>query len=81
VGRVRDLPDDDAWILARRRAIGARFRDERRRQGLTQDDVWIAAHLTRWTVQRVEAGEEAKLSTLLRIAAVLDVPLAVLVEE
>lgn len=76
---MQDLPDDDAWIRDQRRAIGERIRQERRRQKLTQDDVWIAARLNRWTVQRVEAGEEVKLSTLLRIARVLDVPLADLV--
>jgi transcriptional regulator with XRE-family HTH domain len=76
---VQDLPADDTWILERRRAIGARVREERRRQGLTQDDVWMAAHLNRWTVQRLEAGEEVKMSTLLRVAWVLNVPLAELV--
>lgn len=39
----------------------------------------MAAGLNRWTVQRVEAGEEVKLSTLLRIARALDTPLADLV--
>lgn len=76
---MRDLPDDDAWIPERRRAIGDRIREERRRQNLTQDQVWLAARINRWTLQRVEAGEEVKLSTLLRIACVLDVPLADLV--
>ncbi|MFD7997308.1 helix-turn-helix domain-containing protein [Streptomyces mexicanus] len=78
---MRDLPDDDNWLLERRRAIGERIRAERRRQGLTQDDVWMAARLNRWTVQRAEAGEEMKLSTLLRIAWVLDVPVADLLGE
>ncbi|MFD5220334.1 helix-turn-helix domain-containing protein [Streptomyces tendae] len=76
---MRDLPDDDDWIPERRRAIGDRVRAERRRQGLTQDQVWQAARLDRGTVQNVEAGREMKLSTLLRIAYVLDVPLADLV--
>jgi transcriptional regulator with XRE-family HTH domain len=76
---MQDLPDDDAWIRDQRRAIGERIRQERRRQKLTQDDVWMAAGLNRWTVQRVEAGEEVKLSTLLRIARALDTPLADLV--
>jgi transcriptional regulator with XRE-family HTH domain len=73
---MRDLPDDDDWIPERRRVIGDRVRAERRRQGLTQDQVWLAARLDRRTVQNVEAGREMKLSTLLRIAYVLDVPLA-----
>jgi transcriptional regulator with XRE-family HTH domain len=76
---VRDLPADDSWIADRRRAVGAAVRAERLRQHLTQDDVWLASGLSRWTVQRVEAGEDATLSTLLRIAHVLGVPLRDLV--
>ncbi|WP_405909527.1 helix-turn-helix transcriptional regulator [Streptomyces sp. NBC_00828] len=76
---MQDLPDDDTWNADRRRAIGENIRKERCRQGLTQDDVWMAAHLTRWTIQRVESGADVKLSTLLRIARALDVPLADLV--
>jgi predicted transcriptional regulator len=76
---VRDLPDDDTWNHDRRQAIGANVREERQRQQLTQDQVWIAARINRWTLQRVEAGQDVKLSTLLRIAWVLDVPLADLV--
>ncbi|MGW4757777.1 helix-turn-helix transcriptional regulator [Streptomyces chartreusis] len=76
---MHDLPDDDSWITARRRAIGQAIRAERRRQGLTQDEVWLAARISRWTYQRIESGEETQLSTLLRIARVLDVPLADLV--
>ena len=75
---MRDLPDDDEWIAARRRAIGDRVRAERLRQNLTQDAVYLAAGISRYTLQRVEAGAEMKLSTLLRIAHVLDVPLPVL---
>lgn len=71
---VRDLPDDDDWLPERRRAIGARIRDERLRQNATQDAVWMAARVSRWTYQRVEAGEDCQLSTLLRIAWVLGVP-------
>lgn len=78
-----DLPDDDSWMYAQRQAIGARIRAERERQRLTQDQVWIAARLNRWTYQRAEYGEDIKLSTLQRIARVLGVPLAELtaVEE
>lgn len=76
---MRDLPDDDTWIADHRRAIGDRVRAERKRQGLTQDQVWQAARMDRRTLQRVEAGEEATLATLLRIARVLDVPIADLV--
>jgi transcriptional regulator with XRE-family HTH domain len=76
---VRDLPDDDDWIRERRRAIGERVRAARKRQGLTQDDVWQAAGVDRRTVQNVEAGREMKIGTLLRIAWVLEVSLADLV--
>jgi transcriptional regulator with XRE-family HTH domain len=77
---VQDLPDDDTWIPEHRRAIGERVRTERRRQNLTQDQVWLAARINRGTLQRVEAGEESQISTLLRIARVLEVPLATLVQ-
>lgn len=76
---MRDLPDDDTWIPERRRAIGDRVRAERRHQNLTQDQVWQAARIDRGTLQRVEAGQDMKVSTLMRIAYVLDIPLADLV--
>lgn len=79
VCRMRDLPDDDSWIFDRRRAIGQRIRGERLRQNLTQDQVWLAAGIDRRTLQRIEGGKDATLSTLLRIAHVLGVPLAELV--
>ncbi|MEU0109490.1 helix-turn-helix transcriptional regulator [Streptomyces sp. NPDC006251] len=75
------LPDDDAWILEARRAIGDRIRAERERQDLTQERLILAAGIDRVTLWRVETGEESKLSTLLRIARVLGVPLAELVGE
>jgi transcriptional regulator with XRE-family HTH domain len=78
---VRDLPDDDDWITDRRRVIGDRFRAERLRQNLTQDAVYLASGISRYTLQRVEAGAEVRLSTLIRIAWVLEVPLADLFEE
>jgi transcriptional regulator with XRE-family HTH domain len=76
---VRDLPDDDTWIHDRRRAIGDRIRAERERQHLTQEQVILAARIDRVTIWRVETGQEMKLSTLLKIARVLDVPLEELV--
>lgn len=76
---MRHLPDDDHWLPERRRAIGARIRAVRLHQNLSQDQVWLAAGLTRWTYQRAEYGEEVQISTLIRIAWVLDVPLADLV--
>lgn len=79
LGRVQELPDDDTWILDRRRTIGARFRAERERQDLTQEEVILAGRLDRVTIWRVETGQEVRLSTLLKIAHVLNVPLADLV--
>ncbi|MGI5408752.1 helix-turn-helix domain-containing protein [Streptomyces chartreusis] len=76
---MRDLPDDDEWTPNQLRIIGARVRAERRRQGLTQDQVWQAARIDRRTVQNVEAGREMKLGTLLRIAWVLEISPADLV--
>lgn len=77
---MRDLPDDEQWIRDRRQDIGARIREERERQGHTQDSMYLAARISRGTYQRVEYGEEVTLGTLLRIAWVLDVPLADLVQ-
>ncbi|WP_439947137.1 helix-turn-helix domain-containing protein [Streptomyces sp. BBFR109] len=78
---MRDLPDDDSWILKRRRDIGANVRRLREERKLTQEDVHLAARMSRFTLQRVETGEESKLSTLLRIARVLEVPLADLMRD
>lgn len=68
------LPDDDAWLYERRRAIGDRIRIERLRQDRTQDDVFLAARMGRKTYQDVEIGAvDARITTLLRIAHVLGV--------
>jgi transcriptional regulator with XRE-family HTH domain len=75
------LPDDDSWLTDERRAIGDRIRSERERQNLTQERLILAAGIDRVTLWRVETGEESKLSTLLRIARVLGVPLAELIGE
>lgn len=78
---MQELPDDDAWIADSRRVIGARVRAERLHQNLTQESLYLAARVDRVTLQRVEAGEDVRLSTLLRIAHVLGVPLADLVVD
>lgn len=72
---MRDLPDDDTWLTARNRATGERIRAVRLHQNLTQEQVLLAARVARWTYQRAESGEEVTVSTLRRIAWVLDVPL------
>ncbi|MFI8535314.1 helix-turn-helix transcriptional regulator [Streptomyces aquilus] len=70
---MQDLPSDESWITDQRRAIGERIREERLRQNRTQDEVWTAAGVNRWTYQRAEYGEEVQVSTLLRILWVLDI--------
>ncbi|MFI9005118.1 helix-turn-helix domain-containing protein [Streptomyces sp. NPDC053541] len=78
---MRDLPDDDSWINERQRAIGARLRAVRLHQNLTQEKVFLAAHVDRATLQAIEAGRaNPSFSVLARIAYVLDVPLAELVQ-
>jgi transcriptional regulator with XRE-family HTH domain len=76
---MQELPDDDSWIEDRRRAIGDRVRAERLHQNLTQEKLYLGARVDRVTLQRVEAGEDVRLSTLLKIARALGMPLADLV--
>lgn len=72
--RVQDLPND-TWITDRQRALGDRLRAARERQNLTQDAVWLAAGISRYTLQRAERGEDVRMSTLLRIMRVLNLSL------
>ncbi|MFB7112306.1 helix-turn-helix domain-containing protein [Streptomyces sp. NPDC056291] len=72
--------DDDSWLSEVHQTIGDRVRSERLRQNLTQDAVWQAARIDRRTLQHVEAGRDVKLSTLARVARVLGVPLADLMQ-
>lgn len=47
---------------------------------MTREALHLAAGVSRWSLQEIEAGRgNPQLDTLLRIAAVLDVPLADLV--
>lgn len=75
--RVHALPDDDDWVLDQIRGIGARIRAERTRQNVTQERLHLAAGISRWSLQEVEAGRSnPTAATLIRIAHVLGVPLA-----
>jgi transcriptional regulator with XRE-family HTH domain len=75
-----DLPNDDDQLLQERSRIGQRIRDTRIHRNLTQEAVFLAVPLTRSYYQEVESGRaNPTLSTLLRIARVLDTPLADLV--
>ncbi|MFE9777667.1 helix-turn-helix domain-containing protein [Streptomyces sp. NPDC005775] len=67
------LPADDQWILDARRAIGDRVRVQRIHLGLTQERLAELSGVDRSTIQRIEYGEEAKISHLLLIARALRV--------
>ncbi|MBQ1116584.1 helix-turn-helix transcriptional regulator [Streptomyces sp. C3-3] len=66
-------PADDPWILDARRAIGDRVRVRRIHLDMTQERLAEAAEIDRSTLQRIEYGEEAKISHLLLIARALRV--------
>ena len=73
-------PDDDDWVTDRLRIIGDHIRAERLRQNLTQERLYLAAGISRWTLQEIEAGRNnPSAKTLLRLARALGVPLAHLV--
>ncbi|MGW1532351.1 helix-turn-helix domain-containing protein [Streptomyces aureus] len=68
------------WVLARRRAIGDRIRDTRRKAQLSQERLAELAGIDRQAVNRIEQGHAAPyIDTLIRIAHALDVPLSDLV--
>ncbi len=77
---MRDLPDDETFVHDQRRTIGARVREHRMRLNLTQEQVVLAARIDRVTLWRLETGEEIMLSTLIRVAHVMDISLATLME-
>ncbi|CAM5588164.1 helix-turn-helix domain-containing protein [Streptomyces purpurascens] len=71
------LPD---WVLARRRVIGDRIREVRRRAGLSQVQLAERVGLDHKTIHRYETAQRApSLTELLLIADALSVPLADLV--
>jgi transcriptional regulator with XRE-family HTH domain len=73
---VPDQSDDDAWLLRERRAIGNRIRALRMDRNLTQEKVFLAIPLSRSVYQQIESGQgNPTVSTLLRIARVLHVPI------
>ncbi|MFI6530535.1 helix-turn-helix domain-containing protein [Streptomyces uncialis] len=77
---MHELPEDPAdWLATHQREIGARIRAERLQQNLTQEALHLAAGVDRVTLQRAEAGRDVRISTLLRLARVLGVPLRDLV--
>ncbi|MFJ4785183.1 helix-turn-helix transcriptional regulator [Streptomyces sp. NPDC088794] len=76
VCRVPREPEPD-WIIQRRRVIGDRVRVGREHANLSQEQLGHRSGVTRLTVQRIESGAtDARIGWLLRIARVLDTPLA-----
>lgn len=68
------------WILARRRALGDRIREERTARKLSQERLAELAGLDRQAINKIELGRQAVLiDNLFRIARALGVPLADLV--
>ncbi|AQS70828.1 helix-turn-helix domain-containing protein [Streptomyces pactum] len=73
-------PDDDDWLYEHSHVLGERIRAERERKKITQERLHLGAGISRNVLQLIESGRHnPTLFTLLRIARVLDVPLADLV--
>lgn len=73
-------PDDDAWLLEHSRVLGDRIRAARKRRRISQEHLHLHAGISRNVLQLIESGRHnPTYFTLLRIARVLDVPLADLV--
>ncbi|WP_435244966.1 helix-turn-helix domain-containing protein [Streptomyces tendae] len=74
-----DHPD---WIIEGRRALGERIADLRTAAHYTQEQFCEATGLSRSTLQRIESGDgDPRYSELMRMAAVLDTRVAVLVND
>jgi transcriptional regulator with XRE-family HTH domain len=65
--------DQPEWVLDARRATGDRIRVRRLHQNMTQETLAYTSGVDRSTIQRMEAGQEMKLSHLLLIAHALRV--------
>ena len=67
--------------MSRRIEVGRRLREERRRRGLSQSEVSRSAGITQASLSNYETGKrELPLSTVLNLAAALDVSLGDLME-
>lgn len=62
------------------RAIGQRIADLRRERGITQERFAEQVGVSEKYVQRVEAGTNLSIRSLVRFANALDVPLRTLIE-
>ncbi|MFJ4925231.1 helix-turn-helix domain-containing protein [Streptomyces sp. NPDC088736] len=68
------MPDEQPrWIIDARRAVGDRIRVRRLHENMTQESLAHNATVDRSTIQRMEAGQEMKLSHLLLVAHALRV--------
>lgn len=65
--------DQPQWVLDARRAVGDRIRVRRLWLNMTQESLAFTSCLDRSTIQRMEAGQEMKLSHLLLVAEALRV--------
>ncbi|MFF8589901.1 helix-turn-helix domain-containing protein [Streptomyces sp. NPDC015220] len=65
--------DHPQWITDARRAAGDRIRVRRLHQNMTQESLAYASGVDRSTIQRMEAGQEMKLSHILAVAHALRV--------
>ena len=71
----------DSPTTSRRIEVGRRLRDARRRRGLSQSEVSQSAGITQASLSNYETGKrELPLSTILNLAAALDVSLGDLME-
>lgn len=63
------------------RKVGENIKVARIRRGWKQEQLALDSGSARTTISELESGIDAKLSTLVRVAAALDVSLATLVED
>lgn len=74
-------PDDTAWLATRSQTLGARIQAARLHTNMTQEAVFLAVGMSRSRYQEIEGGKaNPTFYTLLRIARVIGVPLADLVQ-
>lgn len=73
-------PDDNDWLYEHSHVLGERIRAEREQRRISQEHLHLHAGISRNVLQLIESGRHnPTYFTLLRIARVLDVPLADLV--
>jgi transcriptional regulator with XRE-family HTH domain len=63
---------EERWVIDARKRVGDRVRVRRIYKNLTQERLAELTGIDRSTIQRIEAGNDAKVGHLLRIARALD---------